>query len=296
MNKKLLTQFSVKYNPFGLDLPADGFLVTARLEQFFWRVFNTLVRDGWFALILGESGSGKSVALRLLIEYLQQQEDVVVGVLSRPQSGVADFYREMGEIFGIEIKPHNRWAGFKALRQIWQDHIDTRLIRPVLVIDEAQQTHAEVLSELRVLASARLDSRVILSVVLAGDLRLMDLFRQPDLVPLASRIRFRLPLEPAGSEDLLAHLRHLLAQAGNPQLMTPELMQTLADHSHGNLRLLMNMANELLTAAARKGATQMDERLFLDVYDPTKMARPAPPPPALVPRPRTSRDEAPRRR
>lgn len=275
MNKKLLTLFGLKYNPFGLDLPADGFLVTPRLENFFWRVVNSLVRDGGVALVLGEAGSGKSVALRLLIEALQAQEDVVVGVLSRPQSGVADFFREMGEIFGAEIKPHNRWAGFKVLRQIWQDHIDTRAIRPVLIIDEAQQTPTEVLSELRVLSSARLDSRVILSVVLAGDLRLLERFRQPELIPLASRIRFRLPLEPASSDELLAHLEHLLAAAGNSQLMTPELKRALVDHSRGNLRVLVNMANELLAAAARKGAAQLDEKLFLELYDMTKVARPA---------------------
>lgn len=291
MNKKLLTLLGLKYNPFGLDLPAEGMLVTGRLEEFFWRVAHALMREGGFALVLGEPGSGKSAALRLLIEYLQKLGDVVVGVLTRPQSALADFYREMGEIFGIDIKPHNRWAGFRTLRHLWQEHIDARLVRPVLLIDEAQQVHPEVLSELRVLSSARLDSRVILSVLLAGDTRLVDMLRRPDLLPLASRIRFRLSLEPASSQELVGYLRHLLVGAGNANLMTPELMQTLADHSHGNLRVLVNMANELLTAAARQELTQLDERLFLQVFTPTPPTthRPAgaarvPTPPVAVPR------------
>lgn len=274
MNKKLLTQMSLKYNPFGLDVPVDGLLLTRFLEDFFWRIAQVLLREGGFALVLGDPGSGKSAALRLLIDYLQKAEDVVVGVLTRPQSGIADFYREMGEVFGIDIKPHNRWAGFKTLRHLWQEQIDTRLIRPVLVIDEAQQVPPEVLCELRVLASTRLDARVILSVVLAGDTRLVELLRRPDLVPLASRIRFRLPLEPVGPAELVAYVHHLLVQAGNASLMTPELIQTLADHSHGNLRLLVNMANELLTAAARQGLTQLDEKLFLTVFNPTPPSRP----------------------
>lgn len=275
MNKKLLIQMGLKYNPFGLDLPVDGLLVTRLLEDFFWRVAHNLLREGGFALILGEPGSGKSAALRLLIDYLKRLEDVVVGVLTRPQSGIADFYREMGELFGIDIKPHNRWAGFKNLRHLWQEQIDTRLIRPLLLVDEAQQVQPEVLSEIRALASTHLDSRVILSVVLAGDSRLVDLLRRPELVPLASRIRFRLPLEPVGSEDLVEYVRHLLGQAGNANLMTPEVIQTLADHAHGNLRLLVNMANELVTAAARQGVTQLDEKLFLSVFNPVPPSRPA---------------------
>ena len=35
MNKKLLIQLGLKYNPFGLDLPLEGLLLTRLLEDFF---------------------------------------------------------------------------------------------------------------------------------------------------------------------------------------------------------------------------------------------------------------------
>jgi hypothetical protein len=47
---------------------------------------------------------------------------VTVGVISRPQANIADFYREMGELFGVELRPHNRYSGAKILRQRWQAH------------------------------------------------------------------------------------------------------------------------------------------------------------------------------
>jgi hypothetical protein len=43
-----------------------------------------------------------------------------VGILSQPQAGIADFYREMGDLFVVEPAPHNRWAGAKVLRDCWQ--------------------------------------------------------------------------------------------------------------------------------------------------------------------------------
>jgi type II secretory pathway predicted ATPase ExeA len=49
-----------------------------------------------------------------------------------------------------------------------------------------------VFSELRLLASADLDSRSILTVILAGDSRLTAKLDSPDMLPLASRIRSRL--------------------------------------------------------------------------------------------------------
>ena len=36
----------------------------------------------------------------------------------------------------------------------------------------------------------------------------------------------------------------------------------------GNLRLLMNMANDLLAAASRQERDQLDEKLYFEVFDP----------------------------
>ena len=55
--------------------------------------------------------------------------------------------------------PSNRWHSSKSLREKWLAHIEAALYRPVLIIDEAQETHSLVLSEPRLLASADLDSR-----------------------------------------------------------------------------------------------------------------------------------------
>ena len=122
--------------------------------------------DGGFALVTGAPGCGKSATLRILSASLATQRDVTVGVISRPQANIADFYREMGELFGVELRPHNRFGGAKILRQRWQAHIQGTLSRPVLVVDEAQEMQTSVLAELRLLASADLDSNILLTVVL----------------------------------------------------------------------------------------------------------------------------------
>ena len=125
-----------------------------------------------------------------------------------------------------------------------------------------------VLSELRLLTSADLDSRSILTVILAGDGRLTAKLDSPDLLPLASRIRSRLRTEALPPQQLLACLNHLLQMAGNPKLLSPVLAQTLCEHAAGNLRLLMNMANDLLAAACHQERDQLDEKLYFEVFIP----------------------------
>jgi type II secretory pathway predicted ATPase ExeA len=265
MTHKLLALYGLKWNPFTADVPVEALWTPPNLDHFRWRM-EQQVREGGFALITGDPGTGKSVALRLLAHHLATLPDVEVGVVMRPQSGLGDFYREIGALFGVVLAPHNRWAGFKALREKWLVHVEATRYRPVLLVDEAQEMSHPVLAELRILASADFDSRAILTVVLVGDGRLVQEFRREVLLPIASRIRVRLNLDYLTPKELLDWLRHATDQAGNPQLMTPELMTTLAEHAAGNLRVLSIMASDLLALAARRELRQLDQKLYLDAY------------------------------
>ena len=274
MNPKLLALYGLKWNPFTPEIPVEALYVPARVEDFYWRIEQGLIREGGFAMIHGDPGTGKSVVLRLTAERLARLPDLTVAAIHHPQSQLADFYREMGDLFGVPLRPHNRWGGFKALRENWFAHLETTRRRAVLLIDEAQEMSPAVLSELRLMASARFDSQTLLCVILAGDARLPEKLRREELIPLGSRIRTRLVTEAASRDELQACLQHLLDTAGNASLMTPALQHTLCDHAIGNYRLLTTLAAELLAVAAQRDLPQLDEKLYLDVFAPTQKPTP----------------------
>ncbi|HEY8925121.1 MAG TPA: ATP-binding protein [Polyangia bacterium] len=262
--RKLSALYGLKWNPFLEDIPVEALCETPRIKHFAWRI-EDLVMHGGFALVTGDVGAGKSAALRLLASKLAPLRDVIVGEVTRPQSRVTDFYREIGDLFGVPVSTSNRWGAYKTVRAKWQEHIQQTLFRPVLLIDEAQEMSAALLAELRLLGSTKLDTCTLVTVILCGDRRLDEKLRATDLLPIASRIRTRLVLDAEPPDVLGAMLRHILATAGNATLMTDELQRTVCEHAAGNRRVLMQLCNELLVLAVAKNAKRLDESLYLEL-------------------------------
>lgn len=268
MNKlDIKSLYGLKYNPFLPGIPKHALYSLPGSETFELRI-HSMARQGGFALITGEPGVGKSKTLHKIAGSLEQIPDLIVGVMQRPQSRLGDFYRELGELFNAPLSVSNRYGGFKALRERWLHHCQTTLFKPVLLIDEAQHVSDECLTELRILQSHQFDSKSLLFTVLCGDNRLPERFRSAELLPLGSRIGPRLVIEPLSPDQLQDYLHFALEQAGNSGLMTQELIKALAGHAANNLRVLNQMAAELLDAAAVKELPRIDEALFFQLFSP----------------------------
>lgn len=268
---KLNSWFSISFNPFNPDIPCDKLWCPPDVNTFMERVV-MLADVGGFALVSGDPGCGKSSVLRLLRGKLENIPDMRVAVLSRPQSNIPDLYRELGEIFGVEISPFNRWHGFSRLREQWKEHVSTTLSQPVLLVDEAQLMFARSLNELRLLSSLELDSKNALTVVLCGDKRLTENFKDEDLLPLATRIRIRLNLDRQSPESLLVFMNHMLKLAGNPDLITDKLKHLLVDGCMGNFRVLTTLVSDMLNHAMIREIQTLDEKLYFEIFSHTGRA------------------------
>ncbi len=62
----------------------------------------------------------------------------------------------------------------------------------------------------------------------------------------------------------------MLTRAGNPRLVSSQLVSSLCEHAAGNYRTLCTMGAELLAAAAQREAPEIDEKLFFELFVPAQ--------------------------
>ncbi len=84
----------------------------------------------------GESGTGNRWRDRRRAAVCARH--VTVGADRTAAVEKPRLYRELGDIFAVKL-PHNRWCGFKALRERREPHVASLTIRPVLLIDERRR-------------------------------------------------------------------------------------------------------------------------------------------------------------
>jgi general secretion pathway protein A len=245
---KLHMLYGLKWNPFALSIPNEGLYRIPELDALSYRIRSSL-HEGGFSLITGDPGTGKSCCSRLLCDDIAKQDGVLVTKITRPQSSITDLYRELSYVFESHFPFSNRFGGHIKLRDKWRMQMDNTTMKPVLIIDEAQDMRAHVMQEIKSLSSEALDSNILLTIILVGDLRLVAQLDQPELQPIRSRLRYRLVLADKVENDLMAIMLQTMRQAGCAQLMTESLVKIIVSKAMGNPRTMMTLANNCLVEA-----------------------------------------------
>jgi len=211
------------------------------------------VRQRMSAALIAPAGTGKTVVLRVLVDSLpearyQVRYVKVTGLSKR------DLCREIAEACGLQLTGTYP-ALVRRLQDVFTQHTDTNGLRHVLVLDEAHDLRPESLAMLRLLTNFDMDSRLVLSVVLAGQPPLRSLLGRPDQAAVAGRLAHYATLRLLSRDETRQYVIHrcTLAGAQNDPFDT-DAHEALFEISHGNLRAIDRLALKALEHVVKTGA------------------------------------------
>jgi type II secretory pathway predicted ATPase ExeA len=215
------------------------------------------------ALLVGDSGQGKSCVLRALRHRLADS-NVRLTYCHNTTLGRRDFYRQI--CHALSLSPRATAAGvFDAVSSYVQE-LACEQLHPVFLIDEAHLLHQDVLDHLHILANYEWDSRPLLTLVFAGLPELWDRMLLRRNRSLWSRIHTRLRLPEPEPSDTVEYVEHRLRLAGcDREVFTSDALAMLHEGSSGRLRDVDRIATAAMKEAARGKHSRVDRAILVNV-------------------------------
>lgn len=247
----LKSAFDFHTIPFTRELSSDNLFRLSLYDNARDGILRALEKRMSAALI-SPAGTGKTTVLRAVIASLPEARNRIHYVKCT-SIGRRDMCREISRVCALPTT-----GSFPALHHRLQERFEATLteqgLRPVLILDEAHDMKPDVLSMLRILTNFHMDSRLVLSVVLAGQPDLGKLLARDDHEAVARRIAHYATLRPLSRDETAKYLDHRCAIAGaRAAPFDAGAIDALYEIGRGNLRATDNLALEALEAAARAG-------------------------------------------
>lgn len=215
------------------------------------------VREKAIAILTGEVGSGKSVALRALSCSLDGSRHTVVYFFGL--AGLRGFYSELvTSLGGIPrfLKAHL----IAQARDLIATETTERRKNLIVIIDEAHVLEPGVLDEIRLLTNTEMDCASPFCLILSGQPTLAKKLHLSSLLALSQRVTLRCQLKGLSLEQTAGYIRHHLSIAGRgDNLFSDDAISLTHSASVGIPRRINNIATQALIAGYSEKKNTIDE-------------------------------------
>lgn len=204
--------FGFNEKPFTLTPnPRFIFLSNNHKEAFAHLLYGINNHYGFIELT-GEVGTGKTTVLRTLMGQLSVENYCTALLFSPCLSGI-ELLRSINTEFGINSTSEYSNVLLADLnRFLLAETAEGRTV--VLVIDEAQNLHPDVLEQIRLISNLETENDKLIQIILVGQPELEILLGRPNLRQLNQRIAVRYKLRSMSMHETHSYIRQRMDVAG----------------------------------------------------------------------------------
>lgn len=247
MQEKLLNHFGLSRIPFVNEIGVKDLFVSNEIKEVNTRLSFALETDS-ISLVTGISGSGKSTAVRY---FLSQLDPNAYRVVTIP----ADNFK-IGELAKLALAglnaevPYTSAKALRTLKKIICTLNSEENIKPVIVLDEAQELPVSTLASLKHLMHFDMDSANRLFIVLCASIDILEKIGLDCLKSISRRIRVKATVHPLSIEDVPGYIKHQLSWAGLTTPIFPdEVISQIFSMSKGFISEINRLCLNLLLLA-----------------------------------------------
>ena len=251
-----MDRFRFKVAPFTREIRIEHRLKISHIEAQVEALLHT-VEQRQSAVLVAPAGCGKTMALRALKAQLPEAR-YRTAYIKLANLSVRDMCREVAIALGVPPAGHYPGLVRAVEERLRAGYLDNG-VRQVIVFDDAHDLRPEVLRLMRLLTNFEMDSRLVVSVVLAGQTPLRKLLMQDDLEDIRQRLSHCGELTVLTREESKSYVDHRSTVAGAPHApFEPQAVEAIHEIARGNMRAIDKLALASLAEADRAGRPKVD--------------------------------------
>ncbi|MDR1665221.1 MAG: AAA family ATPase [Clostridiales bacterium] len=252
------TFYNFTNTPFSRSIPSKN-LYTGDYDELIERLKYTAQKQ-LFAIVLGDSGCGKTTTLRRFVDETQHDNFFSL-YLSDSKLTPRTFYKNLLEQLGFEAKYFRN----DAKRQL---HKEIEIMkglngtRPVAIVDEAHLLSKEMLEEIRFLLNFKMDSQSPMALILSGQTDLWDRLKLQSYAAIRQRIDIQCIVARLDRSKTNEYISAQLAFAGaGREIFTEAAIDEIFKFSGGIPRQINKACTESLIFGAQNRKNILDDRM-----------------------------------
>ena len=254
--------FGFNGTPFSRDVPVTELLRSGRWNELVERLKH-VAKNREFGVFTGESGTGKTTALRRMTAELDKNRFRVLYVYDSdltPRNFYVETLHQLGYTPRFSRADTKRQL-MKALEEIAQGSQIA-----VVMVDEAHLLSHEMLEEIRFLLNLEMDSKSSCSLILMGQSELRSKLRLQIHQAIEGRVDMRFHLEAMEEEETAIYVKRHLERVKCPrEIFTERALKVIHDYAGGTARKINKVAQTSLMAAASQEKQLIDDFLVKEV-------------------------------
>ncbi len=252
------TYFNLTERPFASVPRPDHYYPAGVIDAARNTLTRCVDRGEGVGLIVGPSGSGKSLLCQVLAESFQKRLQVALLASTH-----LDTRRSLLQAVLYELNRPYRGMDEGELRLSLVDYVtlnDDTAGGTLLLVDEAHHLPLRLLDEIRTLTNLTRAMQPAVRLVLAGSHVLEERFASPKLESFSQRIAARCYLEAFQGEETQAYIwaRILVCGGRGGELFPPESCRTVHKATGGVPRLINQVCDHVLLLAYAAGIRRIE--------------------------------------
>jgi len=245
--------------PFSRTIPTDRLYRGNDSDELIERLKYAAKRQ-LFAVMTGDSGTGKTTTLRRFHDELQNSQYQVL-YLSDSKMTPTTFYKGILKQLGFEAK-HYRSEAKRQLHKEIEIMKGVHGLLPVVIVDEAHLLDREMLEEIRFLLNFKMDSQSPMALILAGQTELWEKLKLQSYAAIRQRIDVQCAIGHMDRHQTAEYIKTHLDYAGcEKDIFSDAAIDDIYQFSGGISRLINKACTSSLIYGAQNRKSIIDDRM-----------------------------------